>query len=111
MRILVCGGRDYSDVEKITSVLREYISEDPVIVHGAARGADSIAGNVAAELCFEVEEFPALWGKHGKSAGFVRNIAMLDTSPDVVIAFAGGTGTGHTVREANARGIPVRREL
>jgi hypothetical protein len=58
-----------------------------------------------------VTEMPADWNKHGKRAGFIRNIEMLDMlNPveDIVIAFWDGEsrGTMHTVDNARERGIP-----
>lgn len=61
MRVLVCGGRDYSDIKKVRAEL-EFVREysvfcdslnaerpdyRPTIVHGAARGADALAARIA----------------------------------------------------------------
>jgi hypothetical protein len=88
-----------------------------VIVHGKAsrivRGrqvsADMIADTVAMAMDFAVERFPADWKAEPRRAGILRNLAMLDTRPDLVIAFQrnGSTGTQHTIDEARRRGIPV----
>jgi hypothetical protein len=76
-----------------------------------SHGADTIAGSVADRLGWPVEAHPADWRRYGKSAGFKRNLAMLDTHPILVIAFTmipGGTpGTRHTLTNAYRRGIPV----
>jgi len=79
------------------------------VIAGGARGADSIAANFAKGLGLTVREFPADWIVYGRSAGFRRNVEMLDQEPDLVIAFWDGksTGTAHTRREAEKRGIPV----
>lgn len=110
MRVLVCGGRDWTNQEAINRRLY-LLGGGHVIVHGAARGADTMAGIAARGLGLTVEEFPADWNKFGKRAGILRNLQMLDTKPDLVIAFhsdiASSKGTGHTVGEARRRGIPV----
>jgi hypothetical protein len=84
---------------------------DTVIVHGAARGADTIAGETARILGMPVEAYPADWNKHGRSAGPIRNRKMLDTKPDLVIAFhediESSKGTKDCVNEALRRGIQV----
>jgi hypothetical protein len=41
------------------------------------------------------------------SAGPMRNERMLESGPDLVVAFAGGKGTAHFVRLARAAGIEV----
>jgi hypothetical protein len=87
------------------------------VIHGAAsrkprgveRSADMLADRAARELGFTVEPHPADWKRHGKAAGPIRNLAMLDTKPDLVLAFQrdGSRGTQHTIDEARKRGIPV----
>jgi YspA, cpYpsA-related SLOG family len=108
-RVLVCGSRDWTDQALIARVLPDY--GPAVIVHGAARGADRLAGRVARACGWPVEEHPADWKRDGKSAGYKRNLAMLATHPALVIAFttiAGGTpGTRHTLTNAYRRGIRV----
>ena len=104
-RILVCGGRDYSDAQKVLEVLSEL--KGVTIVHGAARGADSIAANIAHRLGLEVEAHPADWLRYGKSAGAIRNQEMLDSGVQMVIAFPGGWGTADMVRRARMAKVPV----
>ena len=51
-----------------------------IIVHGAARGADSIAGVIAKEFGFDVRVYPVTpeeWSALGKAAGVLRNTKML----------------------------------
>lgn len=78
-------------------------------MHGAARGADRIAARYAESLGYEVENYPADWKKHGRRAGVIRNLTMLDLGPELVIAFWNGRsrGTKNTIDEAKKRGIPV----
>lgn len=110
MKILACGDRFWNDKEKIRARL-SVLPQGTEIIHGAARGADSIAGMLARALGFSVRAFPADWNKHGKAAGPIRNRLMLDQKPDLVIAFhsnlAESRGTKDTVEEAKRRGITV----
>lgn len=80
------------------------------MLHGGARGADKLAGTVAAKLGFEVEEYEAEWNTYGKAAGALRNIKMIETEPDLVIAFWDGAsaGTKHTLSLARKAGIPTK---
>lgn len=105
-RLLICGGRDYSDLGEIYNVIAGIFPE--VVIHGAARGADSIAGKVADELGLETEVYPAEWDKYGKSAGYRRNAQMLkEGEPTVVVAFPGGKGTQMMIDLAKKDGVPV----
>lgn len=88
MRVLVTGSREWTDRGVIRHAL-ETLPRDTVIIHGAARGVDRIAGEIATELGFMVEPYPADWGTYGrKAAGPIRNRQMLvEGKPDVVYAF------------------------
>lgn len=86
MRILVCGSRDWTDSNTIYQKLSRY-PDNTIIIHGAARGADRLAGAAAKCLGMPVVEFPADWDRYGRAAGPIRNQQMLDEGkPDLVIA-------------------------
>lgn len=106
MRVLVCGGRDFQDDDAIDFMayhLCKFHEAIPfsVLIHGAARGADSIAGWWADEMGIPTEEYPISkqdWNTHGKRAGYLRNKQMYDEGrPDLVMAFPGGNGTQNMV--------------
>lgn len=78
-----------------------------VVVEGEARGADQLAREWAEENNIAVEPHPAKWDELGKAAGAIRNIEMLGTGVDAVIAFPGGRGTAHMVEIAGVAGVPV----
>ena len=108
--VLVCGDRNWANRTSIANCLK-LLPRGTTIIHGGARGADSIAGEEAKKLGLAVEIFPAEWDKYGTAAGPIRNIKMLDRNPHLVIAFhpdlAKSRGTAHTVREARKRQIKV----
>lgn len=111
MRVLVCGGRDFNDYERLKEILNYYwipVRAIDVIIHGGAIGADTLAGKYAKENNIFVERYPADWDKYGKVAGPIRNKQMLDEGkPDLVIAFPGGKGTAHMVKIAKEANIKV----
>ena len=106
LRILVTGGREYNNFKAVSLVLSNL---SPVeIIHGAARGADTLAGQYAKGLRIPITEYPAQWDKHGKAAGPIRNEHMLlDSTPDIVVAFSGDKGTNHMKNIAHKHGYPV----
>jgi hypothetical protein len=118
LRVLVCGGRDYRDVDAVFNrldALAEVNAENPLgavdltIIHGGATGADMIADDWAVANWARIVEFKANWKKHDKSAGPIRNTLMLDEGrPDLVLAFPGGDGTADMVRKARKAGVPVQ---
>ena len=109
MKIIVCGGRRYSDRERVNAVLDAIHAETPikVLMHGNAKGADSLADDWAMGKC-ETQTFFPLWEVHGKYAGPKRNQEMADAKPDLVVAFPGGVGTRDMVWRARKAGIPVK---
>lgn len=112
MKVLVCGSRTYSNPEKVNKVLKEKSISS--IIQGGARGADQFAQNYAWLHDIPNKTFKADWRRYGDGAGPRRNIDMLNTTPDLVIAFFDKkrtTGTAHTVMEAKKRGIPVEEHF
>ena len=113
--ILACGSRDYKDSSAVHLVLMcephaQGWDDEPIrVIHGAYRGADWLAHSSAVDLGYKVTPFPADWKTHGASAGPKRNARMLDEKPDLVVAFGRGKGTDGCCREAERRGIPVKR--
>lgn len=115
-RILICGSREWSDPKPVAWVLAGMTARfgEITVIHGAARGADSIAAKVATHLLLPVEAYPADWNAHGKAAGPKRNEQMLATGIDYVVAFKDGFdhslsrgGTEHMVRIARLAGVPT----
>ena len=111
MRVIVCGGRDYTDSDAIHERLTQLQAVEPmaVIIHGAAPGADLLAGHIAGTLGYRVEAHPADWTRHGKAAGPIRNQEMLNAGADLVIAFPGGRGTKDMINRAERAGVRVER--
>lgn len=110
-RVLVCGGRNYVDAARIWSVLDHYHREADdfaCLIHGAARGVDTIAGEWAEARGVRPLPFPADWTGLGNGAGHVRNAQMLrEGKPTLVIAFPGGRGTANMTDRAKRAGVPV----
>lgn len=110
MRVLVCGGRDFSDrhtLYKNLDVQRELCGFD-LLIEGGATGADQLAKDWAHERGVEVLTFPADWKAFGHSAGPIRNRLMVyEGKPDWVIAFPGGRGTAGMLRIARHACVPV----
>lgn len=114
-RILVTGSRDWIDRETIHDALLDaYIQwgfpKDAVLVHGAARGADTIARGIWVGQGLKDEPYPAQWRAFGKRAGRLRNELMVDLGADLCLAFPleHSIGTLHCMKIAREAGIEVR---
>lgn len=112
MRVLVYGGRDYADRDRLFAVLDHYHAQRPftVVIEGEADGADKLARAWAESRGVPVLPFPANWTDletepvverlrhdgtlYNAAAGGVRNQRMLvEGKPDIGIEFPGGRGT------------------
>ena len=119
--IAVTGGRDYSNRQRVFEALDE-IQGVTMLIHGAARGADTLAAEWARSRGIPLNAYHADWENidvvpcrirvrdgrpYNALAGLTRNIEMLVAGqPDLLVVFPGGNGTAHCHREALRRGIP-----
>lgn len=112
MRTIIAGSRGFTDyglvkavVEAIIYVHRLGITE---VVSGMAKGVDMLAVQWANEVGLPYKPFPANWDKHGKKAGYLRNVDMAEYA-DILIAIWDGIsrGTEHMVRIATEHGLLV----
>lgn len=110
-RILVCGGRDYRDAKLMFDQLDDLTKDlrGPLtIIHGDARGADTVADIWARYRGHKPKPFPADWRTYKNDAGKIRNQQMLDEgTPDLVICFHGGWGTLDMRTRAMSAGVKV----
>lgn len=114
-RVLVTGSRDWAGTRQIDQALDTALAllqvpltlENTVrLVHGDAKGLDTLAAQVAAARGWAIENHPAQWDQHTdacpawhvtpipqptcKMAGHRRNHEMISLGADLVIAFPTG---------------------
>ena len=117
LRVLVTGSRNWTDEPHRTIAndigriceAAERAGREVVLVHGGARGADTIAEWCALHEGATIEEHPADWAKYEKRAGTPRNAAMVALGADLCLAYPlpDSRGTWDCVRRARAAGIPT----
>jgi hypothetical protein len=106
MKVLVCGSRKWVDPGPIRRELLK-LPSGTIVVHGAAQGADNIAGAEAKKLRFIVRPYPADWIRHKNGAGPIRNREMLKCEHpdpegvylDLVLAFHEDPGLGKGTKD------------
>ena len=113
MKLAVVGSRDLVKIPDLArQSMRDYLTRYrrgiTEIVSGGARGADTYAEEIAAELGIPTKIFPADWNKYGKGAGFIRNKEIVDYA-DAVVAFYYGSspsrGAQNTINQARAQNM------
>ena len=113
VRVLVTGSREWDDYDTMYDALsRVYTSlkpRNPILVHGAARGADTAAETIWRRLGGKTEAHPADWTQFGKGAGHIRNAEMVKLGAVLCLAFLSGDsrGTRACMKLACKAGIPV----
>jgi hypothetical protein len=120
LRILITGSRHLADRRVIVRAICDWAAAvspevrdgrpPPVIVHGGARGADTLAGEIAHAWGWAVECHPADWNRYGRAAGPRRNAEMVKLGADICLTFPIGSspGTRGCIDLARTAGIPVR---
>lgn len=116
MRILVTGGRDYSDQARLFAELDAIHAKRPitVVIQGECKtkiNADQLAklwAHTRGICCIGIA---ANWSVYGKGAGPVRNGWMLEHCwpIDAVIEFPGGNGTANMCLQAKAKGVYIHK--
>jgi hypothetical protein len=110
-KVIVAGSRNFTDYELLKIKLDHILSlkSDVVIISGMARGADLLGVKYAVERGLKVIKFPADWDKHGKKAGYIRNLEMLKCCDAVVCFHIGQSlGTSHMIDIAKEYRKPLR---
>lgn len=131
VRLLVTGSRSWTDPRLISEALHRATGGDVstvTLVHGACPdGADAMVDALARRLHMDIDAYPARWtdpcvpgckpghrrrGKRGEfcpTAGHRRNQAMVDSGPDLCLAFMrdNSAGTHDCVLRAVRAGVPV----
>lgn len=109
MKILVFGGREYRDKDRVFRALDAVHAKHTItqIIHGKCpTGADKFADDWAKSRGVPFRDFPAAWKQFGKSAGPRRNQQMLDEGkPDNAVGFPGDVGTRDMAARLAVAGI------
>jgi len=113
-RILVTVSRTYSDISTMREVLEKVYASQPdgVLVHGDCPRGDRLAASIWKSLGGEEEKWPAAWGtkctatcrhqprtrkdgiKYCPVPGPARNARMVESNPDLVLAFLRNNSSG-----------------
>jgi len=108
MRTIIAGSRTCNDYELVKCVIENSNFNPTVVISGTARGVDQLGEKWAKENNVALERYPAQWDKHGKSAGYKRNIEMARNA-DALIAvwFKKSHGTKHMIDVAEQFNLKI----
>lgn len=123
-KVVVAGPRDWKDYNAVVKAIEESGFEITEIVHGAAKGVDSMAGRWAEKNNIPIKEFPAEWnnmalpgavaknyakgkGVYNATAGFYRNGLMAEYGDALIAIDVGTGGTSDMIKRMQGEGKPV----
>ena len=74
MKVIIAGSREFNNYMLLSEKCDLLLSQQSKIeiVSGTAKGADKLGERYAQERGYSVKQFPADWGKYGKSAGYQK---------------------------------------
>lgn len=112
MKIAIAGSRTFANYEVMCAFIERSLSDVEfnsieAVVSGGARGADTLAEQYARENGLELIVFPAEWKRHGRKAGPLRNVKIIQEC-DLCFAFWNGQsrGTEHDISLCKRMGKP-----
>jgi hypothetical protein len=113
IKMIVAGSRAFVDYGFLKKQLDEFLSclsdSDVTIISGMAKGADILAVRYAEEHHLPIIKMPADWIKHGRSAGYNRNLEMAKIATHLVAFWNGKSrGTKHMIDIAVLKGLTTK---
>lgn len=98
MKVIIAGSRDIEGEDLVAIALNLSGFKWTECVSGVARGVDR-AGEAYAKRCsIPIKQYPADWDKHGKKAGYLRNVQMAEYADALVAIWDGESkGTKHII--------------
>lgn len=98
--ILVTGSRYYNgDLSSCCCALAQlsanmFPNQTITLIHGGAKGADSLAAQQAHKLGWETISYLPEWETYGKKGGPIRNTMMVDQHPHFALAVLAAQSVG-----------------
>jgi hypothetical protein len=93
VKIAIIGSRSFNDKDKLELAINELNLDIDTVVSGGAMGADKLGEEWARNKGLKVELYLPEWSKYGRSAGIIRNKAIIQ-SCDFCLAFWDGKSKG-----------------
>ena len=107
-KIAIVGSRHFPALHLVEMFVGD-LPQNSIVISGGAAGVDASAAQAATARNMETMVFNADWEEHGRKAGPLRNIQIVDAC-DSAVAFWDGQsrGTLHTIMTALGQGKPVQ---
>lgn len=118
MKVIIAGSRDVDEAAAYFAIgvcigrLAKKGVHVKEIVSGGARGVDTYAIAIAKQYNYGLKVFPADWDKHGKRAGYLRNVEMAEYADALIAIWDGRSpGTKMMIDIAKKKDMPMEVEI
>lgn len=108
MRVIIAGSRGIENPWTVEQAIRHSGFQITEVVSGGAKGVDRIGESWAAFTNVPCTQFIPDWKKLGKSAGFIRNLAMAEYADALIAVWDGESpGTKHMIEIMQKKDKPI----
>jgi len=109
MKVVICGSRGITDKKYIFDCINNSKYHIKEVVSGHAKGVDMIGEEYAIANGVPVKIFEPDWNKYGRTAGIIRDKAMVSYADAVIAIWDGKSkGTYFTINYTKRMGKPIR---
>lgn len=89
MRTIIAGSRSITNYQVLLDALACIDWTITEIISGMAGGADLLGEQHAKENNIPLNQFPALWKRYGRQAGYLRNVEMAENADACIVLWDG----------------------
>lgn len=91
MKMIIAGSRGFTHYKMVKDTMNNLPLNDGIneIVCGMAQGADMLGAKWAKEHHIAIKLFRAEWSKHGRRAGYLRNVDMGEYADEAIVFWDG----------------------
>lgn len=108
-KLIIAGSRGVTDYEIVKKAYLLSELEATCIVSGTAAGVDTLGEQLATELGYKIDRYPADWEFYGKRAGYIRNCEMAQDADGLLAIWDGASkGTKHVIEYMRSLGKTVK---
>lgn len=108
MRVIVAGSRSIVDYLIVEQAIKDSGFTITELISGCAKGVDTLGEYYAQLRDIPIKKFPADWQRHGRKAGYIRNMEMAKHADALIAVWDGqSSGTVHMINVAKERGLKM----
>jgi len=95
---IIAGSRICTSYYELLDAIEAVAWSPTKVISGTAQGADQLGEKWALDNNIPLERYPANWDKHGRSAGYKRNVLMAANAQALIALWDGESrGTKHMI--------------